>query len=200
MKKPLIQMLLVLAACCARGQGTFVYDQQSYSVQNTPAGINSIQPEQPMGQSFVPSLSSIGFISLYLSDQTAGGSGSTVEVNLWSGSIGTGTLLGSTASIFIPHGYFNYTNFLFLTPVTLTSGGTYYFQPLIQSGDSDQNMTTGVTGGNAYINGSAIFNGATSSGFDLLFREGVVATPEPPASLLALLGIGGICFFHRRNR
>jgi hypothetical protein len=196
MKPYLIQIVLVLVACGARGQ-TFQYDQQSYTVQNTPGGIASIQTQQPIGQSFIPNLSSIGFISLYFSDQTASGVGATVSVNLWSGSISNGTLLGSTDPIFIRHGFFNYTNLFFSTPVALTPGTTYYFQPLVQSGDQDQNMTTGITSGFVYPSGTAIINGAVS-GFDILFREGVVIVPEPSSASLALLGVAG--FYFRRRR
>src|SRR5262249_42981828 len=148
-------------------------------------------------QSFVPSLSGIGFVRLYLSDQTLGGAGSTVYVNLWSGSIGSGTLLDSTASVFVPHGSFGYTSFLFPTEFGLTPGTTYYLQPVIQSGDSDNNMVTGLTSGSGYANGTAFISGS-SSGFDLLFREGIVV-PEPSFFSFAMLGVIGIYPFLKKR-
>jgi len=156
-----------------------------------------IQTQQPIGQSFVPNLSSIGFIRFYLDDQTANGVGATVVLNLWSGSIGSGTLLASTDPIFIPHGFFDYSNFFFSTPVILTPSSTYYLQAFIQSGDNDNNMRTGELPGSAYPNGTAFISSVASPGIDLWFREGVVV-PEPSTALLALFGIAGLCL-HRNK-
>jgi hypothetical protein len=193
-----IQLGITLIMCCfARAQGTLQVDQQSYTTENTPSGIVSIQPEQPMGQSFIPTLSSIEFIQLYMSDQTFNGVGSTVLVNLWSDSIGSGTFITSTDPVFIVHGSFAYVNFFFSTPITVTPGTTYYFQPFIQSGDSDQNMTTGVTIGSAYQNGTALYNG-TANNTDLLFREGIVV-PEPSPIFLSGLGLA-VVFFNRQKK
>src|ERR1051326_4495493 len=66
-----------------RGQGTFVYDQQSVNT-SVPAGIlDDIQPNEPIGQSFTPSLSAVGFVRLNLSDAiTRNGVGAAVYVNL----------------------------------------------------------------------------------------------------------------------
>lgn len=198
MKQTSILVALILAMYCARGQGTFQYDQQSVTDQSQPVGITTpIQTQQPIGQSFTPDLSSIGFVTLYLSDQTLGGSGSTVYVNLWSGSIGTGTLLDSTDPVFVPHGSFSYENFFFPTGFGVTPGATYYLQPVIQSGDSDNNMVTGLISGTSYPNGTTFINGSSSS-FDILFREGVVV-PEPSCLALALLGVVGMCPVLRRR-
>src|ERR1051326_1925982 len=78
-----------------RGQGTFVYDQQSVNT-SVPAGIlDDIQPNEPIGQSFTPSLSAVGFVRLNLSDAiTRNGVGAAVYVNLRTDSI-TGPVLGS---------------------------------------------------------------------------------------------------------
>jgi hypothetical protein len=77
---------------------------------------------------------------LQLADAVSGnGSGARVYVNLRSDSI-TGTILATTASVFMPDGFGTganrgYTNFFFSTSVSLTPGTTYYFQPVVQSGD-----------------------------------------------------------------
>jgi hypothetical protein len=127
---------------------------------------------------------------LFLSELAIGGTGAVVYVNFWSNSIATGDLLDATPSIFIPHGFFGYTNFFFPTPLPLVAGTTYYFQPFVQSGDTEGNFTVGVTTGNNYPNGTAFFNGAPS-GFDLLFREGLFV-PEPSPVCLLLLGFGAL--------
>jgi hypothetical protein len=197
MKKHLIQIVFVLTACYARGQ-TFVYDQQVATSDTGGNGITTpIQTQQPIGQSFVPALSSVGFVRLYLTDQTAGGIGATVFLNLWSGSISNGTLMASSDPIFIPNGFFNYANFFFSTPVSVTPGMTYYFQPFIQSGDSDNNFDIGVVIA-GYGNGTVFFNGISNPNEDLWFREGVV--PEPSVISLIALSATGLYLRHRKPR
>ncbi len=164
MKKHLIQMALILVTCWARGQGAFQYDQQ-VSNTNAPGGYFNIQPD-PSGQSFVPSLSTVGFIQLYLSDGNPGQLGATLHIDLWSGSLDSGTLLGATSSVFLPGNYFGPTHFLFPTPVSIIPGTTYYFQPVIESGDSEQ---IGVVPGFLYANGMAIFLGLCTSQIERLF-------------------------------
>src|SRR5215469_3322572 len=98
MKKLIIQTILVLAAFCADGQGTRQFDQQVDPT--TPPGVFfNIKPD-PTGESFIPGLSSVGFAQFYFTDVANFNEiGSTVYVNLWSGSIGTGTLLGTSTSV-----------------------------------------------------------------------------------------------------
>ena len=106
-----IQLALILVACCGvRGQG-FVYDQQVNNI-SPPGGYLNIQPD-PSGQSFVPTLSSVGFIQLYLTDASPSHAGATMYVNLWSGSLTGGTLIGQTASISLPGVFLGSANFLF---------------------------------------------------------------------------------------
>jgi len=200
MKTHLIQIALTLAAAlCARGQGTILYDQQSVTNEIVPAGIvTPIQTQQPFGQSFVPSFSTIGLIRVYLSDQSLGGVGATVDINLWSGSIGNGTLISSTHAMFLMHGFFGYTNFFFSAPVPVSPGTTYFFQPFVESGDSDNGMVTGLTERFNYPAGAAIISGSPSSGFDLLFREGI-EVPEPSSVSLAILGLVGLFAALRRR-
>lgn len=197
-----------MALCCwsALGQGTFIYDQQSASSDYTTGeGAFDLTLHQPAGQSFIPTLDSVGFVRLQMGDITMS-VGATLSVNLWFGSIGgSGTLLGSTDPVYVPF-YFGHgtaptsgeTNFFFTTPVAVTPGQTYYLQPVVESGDTIfANVTQGP---GAYPNGSLILDG--TNGFsDLWFREGVYQTPEPWSWSIILLG-GGIfsCFGSRRRR
>jgi hypothetical protein len=198
MKKHLAQILLLLAVGSARGQGTLQVDQQVAATDSAAGNIliSSVQGLQPMGQSFVPSLSSIGFIRLFLFDAVSPDpAGATVVINLWSGSIGGGNLMASTDSIILPPGFNSIANFYFATPVALTSGTTYYFQPSVQSGDTlDAGIVSGLSG---YANGTAIYNGTPSATQDLWFREGIVV-PEPSSTLLALAGFVGFYFCRKR--
>jgi hypothetical protein len=184
-------------AFIASGQGTFIYDQSSATNQSIGYGF-PIQADQPMGQSFTPTLSSIGFIQLEfgygsLSNQL----GATVYVNLWSGSISNGTLLSSTDPIFIPDGAFDLvTNLIFSTAVTLTPGTTYYLQPYLQSGDTRLAVIGGIfnySGGTAYFDSTPDPNNS-----DLWFREGIIEVPEPSLLILTLIGSG--LFLYARQK
>ena len=67
----------LLATLAALGQGTFAYDQQSFTT-NIPINIEHYVAAGT-GQSFVPSLDAIGFIMLELNDGSYGnGLGATV--------------------------------------------------------------------------------------------------------------------------
>ena len=182
----------------ARGQGIFIYDQQSANESSGGGGFIAIQSNQPIGQSFTPTNSSIGFIRLEFSDSILNGSGATVYVNLLSNSI-TGVILGKTDPIFMPDGFGvssrGFTNFLFSTPIPVTPGVTYYFEPVVQSGDT----SWAVLGYHyLYPGGTAFFNGLANSGNDLWFREGVNIVPEP-SSLSLLIGSGVLFYVGRKK-
>lgn len=192
MKIKLILTLILITNCFAYGQGTFVYDQQSTNLIEGSAGLDP--STEPMGQSFTPSFSSIGFVQLYLYDgDVLNNLGSTVYVNLRSNSI-TGTILGSSLAVFMPDGFLDVTNFIFSTPVAVVPGVTYYLQPTIQSGS--QGWGSGVTDA-SYAGGIAFVEGSAWPNHNLWFREGIVAVPEPTSALLVLLGSGAWLFLRR---
>src|SRR5207247_1019063 len=124
---PLIEAaVLLLGAWRVHAQGTFVYDQQSATGYVPPSLTYQVQGNEPVGQSFVPSLSSVGFIQLEPGDAVLlNGLGAIVYVNLLSDSI-TGPVLASTESVFMPGDFFGITNFFFSTPPAVTPGTTYY--------------------------------------------------------------------------
>jgi hypothetical protein len=193
-----LQTALVLSALAARGQGTLVYDQQSATNRSFSGGGYPFQAEQPAGQSFTPTLSSIGFVQFEFIDPHSGdGVGATVYVNLRADSL-SGTILGSTAPVFMPDGFvLGVTNFFFGASLTLTPGTTYYLQPVLQSGDSNWAILAGAfsySGGTLFLNGTPDPNG-----FNAWFREGVL-TPEPSPGLLVLLGIAGMWCTRRIKR
>jgi hypothetical protein len=179
---------------------SFIYDQQSATNQAGGGGA-PIQLNQPMGQSFTPTLDSIDFVQLEFA--VAGISnqlGATIYVNLWSDSISNGTLLSSTYPIFIPDNAFNLvTNFTFSTPVSLTPGTVYYLQPYQELG-GDHRMTVIDSQIYNYPRGTAYFQGAPDlNNSDLWFREGVLDVPEPSAAALALIG-SGVFIYARHKR
>lgn len=192
MKRHLVQIAFALAAYCARGQGTLQYDQQVNPI-TAPGGFFNIVPD-PTGQSFIPTLSSVGFAQFYLSDGNFNGIGSTIYVNLWAGSLGTGTLLGTSETVSMPDGFNGASTFLFTTPITVTPGTTYFLQPFIQSGDP---FELGIVGNN-YANGAGYLHGTQLAG-DFWFRDGIVV-PEPSILSLSVLGVAGICAVSRNRR
>src|SRR5258708_10403125 len=71
MKTVLFPILVAAASAsiAVRGQGTtFVYDQQSVTNRTIGPGGAPIQEDQPMGQSFTPSLAGVGFAQLEFHD------------------------------------------------------------------------------------------------------------------------------------
>jgi hypothetical protein len=206
----LMAAMLVAASTQIHAQG-LVYDQQSatgpVAVQgNGNADGLNLQEDQPLYQSFIPSLSAIGFVQLELEDILGNGNnGATVYVDLWTGSsdpIRATTLVGSTAPVYMPNGFMNdgiggagITNFYFSTPITLTVGQTYYLQPIVQSGDDPWDI---IAIGNTYPNGQ-IFEGEAGFNSDFWFREGVVV-PVPEPTTLALVGVSGLLIYAFKRR
>jgi hypothetical protein len=179
---------LILSALAVCGQGSFIYDQSSATNRSFSGGA-PIQSQQPTGQSFTPALSSVEFVQLEFRDFNSGnGTGATVYVNLRADSI-TGLILSSTDPVSMPDGFaYGITNFFFTTPVAVSPGTTYYFQPVVQSGDH-WDM---IVGQYNYPGGTFFANGAPDPiGFDVWFREGAL-TPEPSSGLLLLFGAAGL--------
>ncbi len=181
---------LAFSICiCANGQGTFIYDQQSATETTGGGSAVTIQSNQPIGQSFTPSFPFVGFIRLDLFDGSPSNNlGATLYVNLRSGSI-TGTVLGSSGSVSLPDGLGRfgtpaYIDFYFFNPISVSPGTPYYFQPVVQSGDTWGLVSYhyNYPGGTAYSQGNPFLSD------DLWFREGVV--PEPSSIALLSLGIG----------
>jgi MYXO-CTERM domain-containing protein len=191
-----VALLFITGTLSMCGQGTFVYDQQSVTNDsNGGEGVPTIQLSQPVGQSFTPTLSSVGFVRFFLIDAAFNGLGATVIVNVRSDSI-TGPILGSTDPVFMPDGFGGRTNFVFSTPVALIPSSTYFLEPVVQSGDlwgivDDPNYN--------YPGGTAFGGGQPAPPFDLWFREGIVV-PEPSGIALALSGLAGFAALIRRHR
>src|SRR5207244_12889676 len=94
--------VLFLLTGSAGAQGTLVYDQQSADESSLMEGGANIQPSEPIGQSFTPALSSIGFIRLFVYDIQLGNNiGATVYINLRTNSV-SGPILASTEPVTMP--------------------------------------------------------------------------------------------------
>jgi hypothetical protein len=179
---------ILLTAMELNGQGSYVYDQQS-ATESTGGGSPIIfQSNQPYGQSFTPTLSSVGFIRLATADASLNSMGVTLVVNLRDVSI-NGTILGTSDPVSMPDGFAGYANFFFSTPVSTTPGTQYYFQPSLVTGDAS--WTIRSYNGYGYSGGTAYANDVVSPGFDLWFREGIIV-PEPSSGALLMLGLCAI--------
>jgi hypothetical protein len=183
--------VFLISACSACGQGTVIYDQQSATESSGGGLAIAIQPNQPIGQSFTPSLAGVGFIRLSVGDTSINGVGARVHVNLLANSI-TGAVLAATAPVTMPDGYVGYTDFFFPNTIPVIPGVTYYFQPVVETGD-----TWSITIYNwLYSGGMAFVKGAPDQFDNLWFREGIIV-PEP--SVIGLLLVGGVCFARFRG-
>ena len=97
MKSRIVLVAFSLGIGFADAQGTFVYDQQSSTEGNYQDGAADIQRNQPIGPSFIPQLSNVGFIRLFIYNGLLGNnSAATIYVNLRSDSI-AGLVLSSTS-------------------------------------------------------------------------------------------------------
>jgi len=186
--------MLVLVPFAAPAQGTLVYDQESSTDEDPPIGGVRIQFYGTVGQSFTPSLSTVGFVRLRLFDLDPGsGTGATLAVNLRSTAI-NGPLLGTTTPVVLGDGFTGATNFSFATAVPVVPTTTYFLEAVVQSGDN-----WGITVIGDSYSGGIIYGGLQPfTGNDLWFREGIIV-PEPSSLVLLICG-GGLAGWFARLR
>ena len=190
LKSQIVTATVALAALTSEGQGTFVFDQQSSMDEGIPAfgsGPTIQQLLAPYGQSFTPTLTSMGFIRLNLNDHNPGnGLGATLQVNIIRDSI-SGAVISSSTPQVLADSAAGPVTFTFPTPVALTPGILYYFRPIVLSGDA---WGVEVSEFN-YPGGMSFFGGQPLPGGDYWFREGVIV-PEPSSVVLILVGIAWV--------
>jgi hypothetical protein len=186
--------LLLVTALQLHGQ-SYVYDQESATTPEIVDYDSLIISRQMLMQSFVPTLSSIDFVQLEITDYPdSSTSGASLSVALWSGSIQAPTFITGTGRVSLPANFNNdgigtsgIATFNFATTISLTPEETYYIEPVEIIGD---NIWSVAVTDNTYPYGQ-LYGGATAftPTTDLWFREGVIV-PEP--SELALWTIGGL--------
>ncbi len=192
-KSFVLTSLIALATVQARSQGTFVYDQQSSTESVVDEAFLNIQINQPIGQSFTPSLSTVGFVRLDLTTGPTQG-GASLDVLLHSGSI-TGPTIGTSELVSLPVNFTGFVNFVFDAPPSVTPGTQYYFQPVIGSGSDVVSANFSDLYG--YAGGVGIIQGANGGEADMWFREGIIV-PEPSTWVLVFLGASAFLWFRRR--
>ena len=177
----------------AAAQGTLVFDQESSTDESYNIGGGRIQFYGTVGQSFVPSLSTVGFVRLRLFDiETGNSSGANVLVSLRANAI-NGAILG-TSQVSMTNGFYGSINFVFASPIPVTPGTTYYFDVAVQSGDNWGFMSLGDT----YSQGQFYGGQSPFFGADLWFREGIIV-PEPASVTFFLGGALAVLFVHHRR-
>jgi hypothetical protein len=185
---------ILLATGTAFGQGTFVYDQQSvFNDSNSGSAYAPITESQPFGQSFTPALANVAFIRLFLGNGVPLDPGpATLYINLRADSI-TGPILSSTQPVILAPGFQGPATFLFDTPVAVTPGVMYYFQPVVGIG----NIWDAAGRPNTYPGGTIFGLGISNPALDLWFREGIVV-PEPSCATFFLVAAGTLIIVRRR--
>jgi len=170
---------LAAVFACATATAQFVIDQH-----NEPSGLGTFatSPLGGVGQSFRPALSSLDFVELQIFNQSPVGP-ATFLVSIRDGSMTGGVLGRSQPTTVGAPPALGPTHFDFPSSVPLTSGNTYVLEISEQVGGAGWGVRYGP--GADYANGQA-FTGGNPVNFDLWFREGVAAAPEPTAWISAL--------------
>jgi len=172
--------------CTRTGRRGPLADPLSYRVY--------FQSRAPLGQSFTPTLSQVGFVQVFLSWDLQ----DTLTLNLREESI-TGPIVGSVGPVLPAWNIvLHYAEIDFLSPLTVVPGRKYVFE-IVQHG-SGRCWTAGYRADTIdYPGGSAILNGVEMPGNDLWFREGIIV-PEPSTVVLLLFGGVVLAAWRRRTR
>jgi len=198
MKTIIALLFSALFAFTSDGQGTLVFDQESSNDENYVGGGGRIQFYGTVGQSFTPSLSTVGFFRVKLGDITPNNAvGATLVINLRSNAF-NGPILGTTTPVALSDGFNSSVDFFLPTAVSVLPGTMYFFQVVVQTGDNvNITIRQDSLGDLNYPGGDFYANSGPFTAADLWFREGIVV-PEPSISAL-LLG-GGVFAWLIRKR
>lgn len=194
-----LALLLFATTPGVHAQGTLVYDQESSTDESYPVGGPPIQFYGTVGQSFTPSLSTVGFVRLRLDDVTPGNAlGATLTVNLRANAI-NGPVLGTTMPVVLGDGFRGASDFIFATAIPVVPNTTYFFETIVHSGDNWGITIRSDSQGDVNYPGGVFYGGLTPfSASDLWFREGIIL-PEP-STVALILGGGAFTWLMRKRR
>ncbi len=197
MKKLCLLLASISFAAKIYAQGTLVFDQQSSTDETYSSNSVAIQFVGFVGQSFTPSLSTVGFVRIKLFDiSPANGVGATLVMNLRSNAI-NGPILGTTTLV-LGNGFAGSTNFIFPGAIPVVPSLTYFFETSVQSGDLWAIRSMDSSTVDNYLNGFMYSGLNTATSSDLWFRAGIVV-PEPTSGVLLFLGSGFTAWFLKRR-
>src|SRR5437016_782088 len=100
--KHAVPAVMFLAAVVQAAHAGPVYDQSNTVAPHV--GLN-IDPYAPIGQSFTPTLTSLNFVEVRLSDTNTNGLGASFDVNIRSGATTVGPVLGTSQVVSLPDGF-----------------------------------------------------------------------------------------------
>ena len=197
---------LALAALALAAAPALAGTDQADSATGTPSFL--VSNYSFIGESFTPSQSSLNFVTLNFTNNSANTSNG--RVTILSGSGPGGAVQGTSSVTSITGGTGNSNvpfTFTFAVPVALTPGQSYTIQ--FQDSANNPFLFLDGSGGNPYASGLsyAVSGGSNfaSANYDFQFQEGTQATSTPePSSVaafgLTFLGAGGLMFKARRRK
>lgn len=193
MRKPAMLILVLCVALVVAGNAdaSLVVDQH----QDLGSGFLSMGYAAPLGQEFVPDVSNLAAVELYIS-VSGGGVGPSVTVNVREDTI-TGTIVGTGSIASAITGW----NLIDLNADAWLTVGDLYVLEFISSGSN------GITRQrDNYADGRYLFKGSpNTTGYDLQFRtyydnEAQAPVPIPGAVWLLGSGLLGLIGVRRANR
>ena len=193
--------LLGLCALATTARADLIIDQQ-----NTTNSTFAVTALPYLGQSFTPTLSSLDFVSLVISNTSA----STYKVQIFRGAGYGGTLLGESATYGValaplpangqPFSVDNAqpVEFDFAAPVALAGGGVYTLRALQVTGAGGYMfLRTGLN--NPYAGGQAYAIDPIPA-VDFVFAEGIHGAAVPAPASLAMWAAAGLVALGARAR
>jgi hypothetical protein len=172
---------------------TLILDQK----QETWGAHAQIQSNEPIGQSFIPTLSPLAAVDVHIYTINPGVGDDTITCRIRDSTIG-GTILG-TASQLVADGFEGWVQFIFLQPILVNPGSTYVIE-------LDANLATfawSYVDGNPYPDGGSIVQGnPPEDEFDRTFRTyslpytvpvgGVITSVDKLAMLTPYMALAGL--------
>src|SRR5437867_1738311 len=185
--KPISLFLLLISWAFCRnlsGQGE-VIDQSYTPVYNNNFDFYLTHSAEAdlygFGQEFIPNLSSLDFVDLYVDALIRSSQSSSLRVEIRS-DVFDGPIIGVSSPLFYgPHSNFiGEAHFIFANPAPLIPGQRYVIRPNDDAFfDNIIGIGVPVAGtGPSYDAGRWLYSGVDTTGRDAWFREGVIV-PEP---------------------
>jgi hypothetical protein len=146
---------------------TLILDQKQESIRGT----SQIQVSEPIGQSFIPTLSPLAAVEVYIRTMNPGFGDDTITCRIRDSTIG-GTILG-IASQLVTVPFEGWVRFTFDPPIQVNPGSTY----VIELDANTETFGWRYEQDNPYPDGVSISNGNPLSELDRTFRTYALLLP-----------------------
>jgi len=162
-----VGVTLLGSLASAASASTYIIDQENESF-NQGWRMTVVQA----GQQFVPSLSSLDTVEVFIWDASISGSDpADVLVNIRRDSL-EGDILGTSRVTTVPTDHDDWVRFGFDSPAVLNPGQTYVIEPVLQNTGSLEYGLGCYYNGDPYPAGDGLIDVPAGDPFDLAFREG----------------------------